>query len=70
MNEQTGDDAQNDYYPVAGGRGVVLVYSSAGGSVLELDSEKLNSQALTNWINENLISANRTSTTYTITTRE
>ena len=68
MNEQTGDAAQNDYYPVAGGRGVVLVYSSA--TVLELDSEKLNSQALTNRINENLTSRNRTSTTYTITTRE
>ena len=69
MNEQTGDEAQNDYYPVAGGRGVVLIYETSGETVIEIDSEKLNSQALTDWLSENFVSLNRTSTAYKIITR-
>ena len=69
MNEQTGDETQNDYYPVAGGRGVVLVYESSNETIIEIDSEKLNSQALTDWLNKNLIALERTSTTCKIKTR-
>ncbi len=70
MNEQTGDEAQNDYYPVAGGRGVVLVYESSNETIVEIDSEKLNSQALIEWLDENFVSLERTSISYKIVTRE
>ena len=68
LNEQTPEDTNtDDFYPVAGGRGIMCVESKT--STIEIDSQKLNSDSLTAWLNDNLKDKSRNAKEYTVVVR-
>ncbi len=68
MNKQEPAETEKDcYYPIAGGRGIMLFDEK--NNTIEIDSQKLNSDSLSEWLTENIYSKNRTAEAYRIVVR-